>query len=140
MHSKQDNNLNNLGKIKIMSFGFKYGLPPANYSFDVSFATNPARLEKWGMFGAVDHNMVEFILSQKPVSKFIELVIPLLEHIATLDSFHVIAFGCNAGRHRSPIIVNEIGSRLIDKRIPAAVVHRDLPDYEAFLYEVRHGK
>lgn len=135
----KQNGSSRVGKIKIVSFGFKYGLPSANYYFDVSFAKNPAREKEWGMFGNADHKMIEFVLSQKPVAEFIDLVVPLVEHIATLDSFQVVAFGCSSGRHRSPIIVDEIANRLINK-ISISIVHRELPDYEAFLYEISHGK
>ena len=127
------------GYIKIMSFGFKFGQPPANHYFDVSFPTNPARQENWGLFAMVDPQMVEFILKQPPVVKFIDMVVPLIEHLATLDAGQVIAFGCNSGRHRSPIIADEIGARLAGK-VPVRVEHRDLPEYESFLYEIFHGQ
>ncbi|MEC4986486.1 MAG: RNase adapter RapZ, partial [Oscillatoria sp. PMC 1076.18] len=127
------------GRVKIMSFGFKYGLPNANYYFDVSFAKNPARQKAWGMFGTIDIDMVEFVLAQKEVSNFIDLIIPVIKHIATVDSYQVVAFGCNAGRHRSPIIASEVAAR-ISETISTIVEHRDLPDYEAFVASLRNGK
>jgi len=127
------------GLVKIMSFGFKFGPPQANHYFDVSFVSNPARQRRWGMFSKVNHEMVEFVLAQPAVQRFVEMVVPLIEHVATLDSYQVVAFGCNAGRHRSPIIVDEVASRLVD-RVPLRVEHRDLPEYEAVLYELAHGR
>ena len=127
------------GKIKLVSFGFKYGLPTANFYFDVSFTKNPARQKQWGMFGKIDKEMIDFVLSQKDVEKFISLVVPVIEYVSTLDSYQIIAFGCNAGRHRSPPVVNEIANRLADQ-IDITVEHRDLPENEAFIYELRHSK
>jgi RNase adaptor protein for sRNA GlmZ degradation len=126
-------------QLKLMSFGFKYGLPLANYYFDVSFAVNPARDDRWGMHGVADHEMVEFVLSQPVVDEFIRRVVPLLEHVASLDAFQVAAFGCSSGRHRSPIIANEVARRLVGRH-ELIVEHRDLPEHDLFAYEVQHGR
>src|SRR4051812_15527267 len=91
------------GSVQLLSFGFKFGPPAANYSFDVSFIKNPARDDRWGMHGVIDPEMVDFVLRQEPVARFVDLVVPLVRHVATVDAFQVVAFGCNAGRHRSPI-------------------------------------
>lgn len=130
--------INKNGMVKLMSFGFKYGIPNANFYFDVSFAKNPARNDKWGLFGVIDHEMVDFVLKQEPVSKFIELMVPLIEHIASVDSFQTVALGCNSGRHRSPIIIDEIAARLV-KRVNVSVEHRNLPEYETFIYSIARG-
>jgi UPF0042 nucleotide-binding protein len=124
------------GVIKLMSFGFKYGLPNANCYFDVSFAKNPAREQKWGLFATEDEDMVRYVLGQAKVSTFISLAVPMVEHIATVDAYHVIAFGCNSGRHRSPIIVNAIADGLRGK-VRCLVEHRDRPDFEKTLQSIR---
>lgn len=120
------------GLIKLMSFGFKYGLPNANCYFDVSFAKNPARERKWGLFATEDEEMVRYVLEQDLVSRFVGLAVPLVEHMANVDAYHVIAFGCNSGRHRSPIIVDSIAAALHGK-VRCIVEHRDRPDFEKSL-------
>lgn len=115
-----------------MSFGFKYGLPQANFYFDVSFAKNPARESKWGLFAKEDAEMARYVLQQEKVARFIDLVIPLMYHLVELDGFHTVAFGCNSGRHRSPIIVNEVARR-IENDIRHVIYHRDQPEYEKYL-------
>jgi UPF0042 nucleotide-binding protein len=130
--SEQSVKENGGGIIRLISFGFKYGLPPANFYFDVSFIKNPAREKKWGLFAIEDEEMVEYVLSQDSVSDFIDLVVPLIYHIVKLDGFQSVAFGCNSGRHRSPIVVNEIARR-INKDIKHIVLHRDKPDYEYYV-------
>ncbi|MEM6798825.1 MAG: RNase adapter RapZ [Planctomycetota bacterium] len=124
------------GVVRLMSFGFKYGQPPANYYFDVSFAKNPARQAQWGLFGIIDDAMRDFVLGQPPVSSFIELVVPLIAHVATVDSYQTVAIGCNAGRHRSPIIAGEVHQQLFDRGIFCKLEHRDLGDYADFMAQL----
>ena len=122
-------------RLKVLSFGFKYGLPRANYYFDVSFSPNPARQEPWDLASSPDPEMAAFVLSQPDVARFLELTVPLIQHVATLDGYQVAAFGCSSGRHRSPIIANEVASRLIDE-VQVTLEHRDLPEGDAFLYDL----
>jgi UPF0042 nucleotide-binding protein len=127
-----DSNSTDTGIVKLMSFGFKYGLPSANYYFDVSFIKNPAREQQWGLFAVEDEQMARYVLDQDKAARFVDLVVPLIYHVVELDGFQSVAFGCNSGRHRSPIIVNEI-SRRIQGDIRHVVVHRDQPEYEKYM-------
>jgi RNase adaptor protein for sRNA GlmZ degradation len=110
-------------KITLISFGFKYGIPNANYYFDVGFVKNPAREDQWGFFSEPTDEMRKFVLQQDKVKQFLIHIIPLIEFLATIDQNQVIAFGCSAGRHRSSILVDEIFKRLTNIKIE--VVHRD---------------
>ncbi len=114
--------------ITLVSFGFRYGIPRANYYFDVNFAKNPAREEIWGFFAQPDHQMRSYVLEQESVATFIDHTEPLLAFLATLDQRQVCAFGCSAGRHRSPIIIDELAERLKGRRIHTQIVHRDSDD------------
>src|SRR5689334_10605630 len=98
--------------VKLMSFGFKYGIPNANYYFDVGFIKNPAREPKWSFFSVPDDEMRAYVLNQPPVAEFLKYVVPLIKMLAPLDQSQVFAFGCNAGRHRSYILVEEIARQL----------------------------
>jgi len=112
-------------KLTLMSFGFKYGSPNANYYFDVSFAKNPARESQWSLFDKPDVTMVDFVLSQPKVSNFVKTLLPMLDVIVTLDDDTRVAFGCNAGRHRSAIIVEHIAGVLRAKGTRVNVIHRE---------------
>jgi UPF0042 nucleotide-binding protein len=112
--------------VMLMSFGFKYGLPRANYYFDVGFIKNPARDPRWDFFSGADERMRSFVLEQKDVQRFIELTLPLLKLLAGLDQNQVFAFGCSAGRHRSTILVEELSRLLEESGIRTHVYHRDL--------------
>jgi len=110
-----------------MSFGFKYGAPRANYFFDVGFVRNPARDERWNFFSPVDDEMKKFVMEQEEARRFVINVLPLLSFLSGIDQAQVFAFGCNAGRHRSPVIVEVLANRLeVDNGITVRVKHREL--------------
>lgn len=114
-------------RITIMTFGFKYGLPSTNNYFDVSFAKNPAREEQWSLFDEPDDAMIEFVLSQPSVGRFIDSAIPLINTLIDLDDDVRIGIGCNAGRHRSIIIAEEIGKKLRRNDLEVDIIHREKP-------------
>ena len=115
-----------MAKVKLISFGFKYGHPRSNYYFDVSFAKNPARQKQWGFFANADEEMEEFVLEQENVKEFLNKLVPLIITLSKVDQNQVFALGCNAGRHRSVILVNYIKKKLEEKGVEVYVEHRDL--------------
>ncbi|NCP65368.1 MAG: hypothetical protein GW836_12055 [Paraglaciecola sp.] len=112
-------------KLTLISFGFKYGAPNANYYFDVSFAKNPARESQWSLFDEPDPKMVDYVIKQEKVQRFLEKVIPLIEVLGTLDDDARVAFGCNAGRHRSAIIVEYVAELMKQRGHDVAINHRE---------------
>jgi UPF0042 nucleotide-binding protein len=110
---------------KLMSFGFKYGLPHANYYFDVAFIKNPAREAEWGFFSEPTEEMRQYVLGQEQAREFIARIEPLLVFLSSLDQNQVFAFGCNSGRHRSCVLVEELARRLEKAGIKTNVTHRD---------------
>lgn len=115
-----------MNRVKLLSFGFKYGQPRANYYFDVGFIKNPAREKKWSFFADADDEMSAYVMQQKTAKEFVDKVVPLIELLSQIDQNQVFAFGCSAGRHRSTIIVNTIKGILKIRGIHADVEHRDL--------------
>jgi len=111
--------------VKLMSFGFKYGIPNANYYFDVGFIKNPARESNWSFFSTPDEEMRAFVLHQPTVVEFLKYMVPLIKMLAPLDQSQVFAFGCNSGRHRSFILVEEISRQLKEEGIANKVIHRE---------------
>jgi len=114
-----------MNKITLISFGFKYGQPHANYYFDVGFLKNPARQDKWDFFSDTDGEMKDFLLMQPEALKFLELVEPLIVYLNSIDQNQLFAFGCSGGRHRSPIIVEVLAENLRTRGIQVNVRHRD---------------
>jgi RNase adaptor protein for sRNA GlmZ degradation len=116
----------NQGRVTIVTFGFKYGPPPTNYSFDVSFVRNPARDPRWGLFAnASDEGMAEFVLEQPQASAFIDSLVPLVAVLSRCDDDLRIGLGCSAGRHRSRIMAAELLQRLDREGIAAHIIHRE---------------
>ena len=115
-----------MNKVKLISFGFKYGQPRANYYFDVGFVKNPAREKKWGFHANADDEMCKYVMEQDIAREFVDRVVPLITFLSKIDQNQVFAFGCSAGRHRSTIIVNTISELLKERGIGSDVEHRDL--------------
>jgi UPF0042 nucleotide-binding protein len=111
--------------VTLMSFGFKYSLPHANYYFDVGFIKNPARLDNWDFFSEPTDEMRKYVLEQEGTRMFLEKVEPLLVFLSTIDQNQIFAFGCNSGRHRSNIVVDELSRRLEKAGVKTKVIHRD---------------
>ena len=112
-------------RLALLSFGFKFGPPPTNYYFDVSFLKNPARDDRWDLFARVTPAMREFVLNQPNCRRFIEATVPLLRVLLECDGDVRVGFGCNAGRHRSAILVEEIARRLESDDVAIKVIHRE---------------
>ena len=112
-------------KIIIKTFGFKYGIPRANYYFDVSFLKNPARQEGFSFFSKVNDEMRQFVTNQENTQKFVENIVPLIIFLSQVDQKQIFAIGCNAGRHRSKIVAELISKNLIDSGIDVTIIHEE---------------
>lgn len=113
------------GRVTLVTFGFKYGPPPANYCFDVSFVRNPARDARWGLFAELDDDMRAFVLEQSEARAFLDTLVPMVSVLAACDDDLRIALGCNGGRHRSRIMAEELQRRLLESGIDVSIVHRE---------------
>lgn len=112
--------------ITLISFGFKYHRPPANNYIDVSFIKNPARQEGWTLFSKIDEKMIEFVRDQDGVSQALENLVNLIMLLASKDDDTRFAFGCSAGRHRSPIFVMLLATELETRGIKSKIMHLEL--------------
>jgi len=112
-------------KIILKTFGFKYGIPRANYYFDVSFLKNPARKDEFSFFSKVDDGMRKFIINQPDAMSFVENVVPLILFLSKVDQSQIFAIGCNAGQHRSRIVSELISEKLIASGLDVIIIHED---------------
>jgi len=118
--------------ISLMSFGYKYGVPKeADLLFDVRFLPNPYFIPKLNPFPGTSANVRKFILSQNDTKLFFDKLNPLLDHVIPLykkegRSYLTIGIGCTGGRHRSPVISEEIRKRLEKKKLNVSLIHRDI--------------
>ena len=112
-------------RLTLLTFGFKYGSPSANYYFDVSFLKNPAREEGWTLFSTPDEGMREFVLSQPLAGRFLETAAPLIETLLEADADVRVGIGCSSGRHRSNIIAEELRVHFEAQGVEVRLVKRE---------------
>jgi len=118
--------------VGLISFGYKYGIPlEADLLFDVRFLPNPYFIKELKALPGTSAKVRRFVLSQKTVKEFLEKISSLLEYLIPLyrqegKSYLTIGVGCTGGRHRSPVIVEEIKKHLQKEKLNISVVHRDL--------------
>ena len=112
-----------IATVAIVTFGFKYGPPPTNYAFDVSFLRNPARETQWGLFAEPDDEMRTFVMEQSNAQTFLDRLTPMVEALATFDDGVRIGLGCSGGRHRSRIIADALAEKLRAKDIAVNIIH-----------------
>ena len=114
----------NRGEIMLSSFGFKFGSPQSNVYFDVTFLPNPVRLSDKNLFDELDQEMFDFVAESTAAKEFVSKIAEFAEFMSTFD--HVrIGVGCNSGRHRSVIIVEEVARVLSEAGFKSTITHRD---------------
>ncbi len=120
-------------KLTVMSFGFKYGLPPdADMVADLRFLPNPYWVPDLAPLTGLDDDVRDYVLGQQGASEFIDNYVAALAAVA--DGYRrenkrhaTIAMGCTGGKHRSVAVTEEVARRL--RAIPGVSVtvrHRDL--------------
>lgn len=120
-------------RIKVMSFGFKYGSPrEAEVVVDVRFLPNPHWIEELRDHNGLQEPVREFVLGHDGTGPFLERFKALLDVLvpgyeAEGKRYLTIGIGCTGGKHRSVAISEEIGDHLsgADEH-EVRVSHRDL--------------
>ena len=119
-------------QIRLVSFGFKHGLPTdVDLVMDCRFLPNPYWDKGLKELTGMDNAVREFILSDPIAQKFLVKLTELLELLLPAyqeegKSYLSIAVGCTGGQHRSVTIVNELETVLAELNYPAKASHRDL--------------
>lgn len=119
--------------IRIITFGYKYGIPKeADYVFDMRFLQNPFYQKGLRDLNGKDRKVINFIKKQKHFLLFFDNILPIFDNI--LGGFKsegrdniTIAFGCTGGVHRSVVSGENFLSKLKKNRIlKINIEHRDL--------------
>ena len=104
--------------VRVVSFGYKYGLPPdADVVFDVRFMENPYYIDEYRPLDGTDDKVRAFVLGNSATKEFLDSVTGLLSfalprYAAERKARLTIALGCTGGRHRSVAIADDIARRL----------------------------
>jgi UPF0042 nucleotide-binding protein len=117
--------------IKILSFGFKYGLPQdADLVFDVRFLPNPYFVRELKELSGIDPKVSEYVFKTKKGEEFLEYMEKFLKFLLPHyrdegKSYLTIALGCTGGRHRSVALAEKL-AEILEKDIELSVYHRDI--------------
>ena len=119
--------------ISILSFGFKYGIPPdSDLVFDVRFLPNPYYVEELRPLTGNDREVFDFVMdcenSQIFLNKLEDMVRFLIpNYISEGKNQLVISIGCTGGKHRSVTLANALYQRLSgEEEYGIRVEHRDV--------------
>ncbi|SCL61242.1 UPF0042 nucleotide-binding protein [Micromonospora eburnea] len=119
-------------RITVLSFGFKYGLPPdADFVMDARFLPNPYWVPELREHTGREAAVSAYVLGQEGAEAFVTGYADLVN--ATTAGFEregkrylTVAVGCTGGKHRSVAIAEELAARLRQSGIAANPQHRDL--------------
>ncbi len=118
--------------VTLMSFGYKYGIPlNADLLFDVRFMPNPYFVPELRDLDGRDREVRDYVLNTPHAAEFIEKLGGFLHYLIPLyveegKAYLTIGIGCTGGRHRSPVIIEEIASAIKDEPVRVDTVHRDI--------------
>ncbi|MDP9493656.1 MAG: RNase adapter RapZ [Actinomycetota bacterium] len=119
-------------RVSIRSFGFKHGTPrDADLLFDVRFLPNPYWVPELRDLRGTDEAVAEYVMQDENAKEFVDRVDELLTFLvprfeAEGKSYLSVGIGCTGGHHRSVAIAEELGRRLAQHDVKAAVRHRDI--------------
>ncbi|MBQ3885889.1 MAG: RNase adapter RapZ [Ruminococcus sp.] len=124
--------------IKVMSFGFKYGVPTdSDLVFDVRCLPNPFYIDELRSHTGCDECVRDYVMSfeqsRELFNKFLDLIdylIPLYVHEG--KSQLVVAFGCTGGKHRSITFAELMAKHLNEKEYRVQKYHRDITKDKKF--------
>jgi UPF0042 nucleotide-binding protein len=119
-------------QIHVISFGFKYGLPPeADMVMDVRFLLNPFFVPELKDLDGEDANIRKFVLETADAAALIQKYTDLVDFLIPLYQKEgktqlSIAVGCTGGRHRSVAVARSLCDHIAARRHRVELIHRDI--------------
>lgn len=117
--------------LNVVSFGFKYGLPPeADLVLDVRCLPNPFYVPELKNLTGLDQPVVDYVMSSPEAKELLARIESMLEYALPLyvkegKSQLVIAVGCTGGKHRSITFARKIGEFCQKLGYEPSIQHRD---------------
>jgi RNase adapter protein RapZ len=118
-------------QIRVLSFGFKFGLPPdADLVFDVRFLPNPHYVDHLKDLTGEDKKVSNYLWQWPETGRYFEKVKDLLEfsipfYVKEGKTSLIITIGCTGGKHRSVVLADEL-ARILGSHYNVIVEHRDI--------------
>ena len=121
----------NAMRLTIMSFGFKFGLPPeADLVLDVRCLPNPFYVPGLKHKTGLDQEVVDFVMGHPEAQEllhryesFLQYALPL--YVKEGKSQLTIAVGCTGGKHRSITFARKLAEYCTSLGYEPGVLHRD---------------
>ncbi len=117
--------------VNLISFGFKYGIPPeSNFIFDVRSLPNPYFVNELRMLDGTTQEIRDYLFTFQDVQDYWEKLREFI-HYSIKKSYEEgrfftnIAIGCTGGRHRSVALVHKLSNHVLEN-IHYVVKHRDI--------------
>lgn len=113
------------------SFGYKFGIPhDTDMILDVRFLPNPYFVGELRDKSGLDPEVRQYVLGAAETRAYLDRLYALLEFALPLyeregKSSLTLALGCTGGRHRSVVLVEELGKKFAAE-LPIHVKHRDI--------------
>ena len=124
--------VNSMFEIKVLSFGFKHGIPTdADLVFDVRCFPNPFYEPELKHKTGNDREVQEYVMKFPTSQKFFEKLEDMMEFLVPLYVEEgrrslVIAVGCTGGHHRSVTMANKLAEALGASGYTVDTIHRDI--------------
>jgi UPF0042 nucleotide-binding protein len=118
--------------INLTSFGYRHGIPTdSDIVLDVRFLPNPYFVEDLKNLDGNVAKVRDFVLNWKESRTFLEELYKLMEFLIPHyekegKSYLKIALGCTGGKHRSVVMLNELGRYLSGMKYVVNLSHRDI--------------
>lgn len=119
-------------KVKLMSFGFKYGMPEEmNFLWDVRCLPNPHWVEELRPKTGLEQEISRYVLASEEGDSFLQMLQPLAgflveQNIAAGKKLLIMAVGCTGGRHRSVAVVEALKKTVQSLPVELQLLHRDI--------------
>ena len=118
--------------IKVMSFGFKYGVSTeSDLVFDVRCLPNPFYVKELKTHTGCEDCVRDYVMSFEQSQEFYNKLVDLLDYLIPFyisegKSQLVVAFGCTGGKHRSVTFAELISAHLLEQGYIVQKYHRDV--------------
>jgi len=119
-------------RIRIMSFGFKYGTPhDADLIMDVRFLANPYFVPELRELDGKTPEIRAYVLDREETGIFMKKFIDLLDYLIPLyekegKAYLTLALGCTGGKHRSVAIAGTVYEHIRTSGRWVDIAHRDI--------------
>ncbi len=118
--------------IELVSFGYKYGMPIGlDIVQDVRFIPNPFFVEELRPLTGLDPRVRDWVLAQPAAQRFLQQFQSLLDELLPMydregRSYLSLGLGCTGGRHRSPVLAEELRGRLVERGYQVSIRHHHI--------------